>query len=260
MEAIRKGFGVATRNLGLVLILFVFNLIWNLASIPLAGPATAPAPQVNVVALAFAIIFILASIFVQGGSLGLVRDYLKAGSMKLAGFAKYGAKYYLRLLGLGIIIVLIIAIVGLVAALIVAATAPLNNTVVTTVAGIVSIIIGALGLYTIFLLIFSPYSAVCDEIGIMGAMKASMRTVRRSILKVLLLLILLVLISLGIGFVVGFLVGLVTVAMPAQAGQIVIGIVNSIFNSYLGVVMTASFMAFYLALAEKEKTSAAKVF
>jgi membrane-anchored glycerophosphoryl diester phosphodiesterase (GDPDase) len=102
----------------------------------------------------------------------------------------------------------------------------------------------------------SPYSIICDGTGVMGAMKKSIGIVRKSIGKVLLLLVLLVLISLGIGLLVGFVLGLVTVAMPAMAAQILIGIVNSVFNGYLGVVMMAAFMAFYLALEGKEKPSA----
>lgn len=262
VEAIKKGFGLATKNLGLVLVLFVFNLIWNLASIPLARPAVAgpgatPTPQVTAISLIFSIVFILASIFVQGGSLGLVKDYIKEGKMKLGGFTSYGLKYYLRLLGLGVIIILIIGIVALIATLIIAATAALKNTIVTIIATIIAIIIGAIGLYYIILLIMAPYSIVCEELGVIKSMKRSIGVVRKAIGKVLLLLVLIILISLGIGFIIGFVAGIITVAMPVTAGQVVIGIVNSAFNGYMGIVMMATFMVFYLALAGK--TSQEKV-
>ena len=206
------------------------------------------------------IIFILVSIFIQGGSLGLVRDYLKEGKMKLAGFASYGLKYYLRLLGLGLFIILIIAVFGLVAAIIVAATTPLNNAVVTTIATVIAIVIGAIGLYLVILLMMSPYALICEEGGVIKSMKTSAEIVRKAIGRVLLLLTVLILIALGVGFLVGFLTGLVTAALPVRAGQVIIGIVNSIFNSYLGIAMMASFMAIYLALAGKEKVEAQKVF
>lgn len=257
IEAIRKGFGIATKNLSLVLILFGFNLIWNLASIPLAArPGAVPAPQVTVSALIFSALFILASIFVQGGSLGLVRDYIKEGRMKLGNFASYGLKYYLRLFGLGAIIILVIGIVALIASLIIAATAPLNNPAVTIIASIIAIILGGAGLYCVLLLVMAPYSLICEETSVIESMKRSIGVVRKAIGKVLLLLVLLILISLGIGFAIGFLTGIITVAMPVGVGQVIIGIVNSIFNGYLGVVMMATFLAFYLALAGKEKTPA----
>jgi len=258
-ECVKKGFNVATKNMGLVLVLIVFNLIWNLASIPLTQQAT-PTANITAAAVILGLVFILISILVQGGSMGLVRDFVKEGRMKLSNIIRYGFKYYLRLLGMGLLTILIIAVVGLVAALIVAATVPINNTAVTVVAAVVALAIGGVGIYGIFLLILAPYALVCDELGIVDALKTSIAKVRRSLLKVILLLVVVILISLGIGFLVGFMAGVVTVALPMGAAQVVIGIVNSIFNGYLGVVMMAAFMAFYLALAAKESSSAEKVF
>lgn len=253
IEAIKKGFGVATKNLALVAVLFIFNVIWNLASIPLVKAGPNATPQLTATTMVFSLLFILVSIFFQGGSLGIVRDYIKQGKAGLAQLISYGLKYYLRLFGLGLLIVLVIAIAGIVAALLVAATAPLNNAVVTIIAAVIAVIIGAIALYFILLLILSPYVLVCDELGIIEAMKKSINTVRKAIGRTLLLLVLLILISLGIGFIIGFLTGLVTVAMPVAAAQVVIGVVNSLFNGYLGVVMMAAFMAFYFALVEKVK-------
>lgn len=256
MEAIKKGFGVAAKGMGLVLVLFIFNAIWNLASIPLTPkPGQTPAAGITGIAAVFSILFILISIFIQGGALGVVRDYLKTGSMKLSGIASYGLKYYLRLLGLGLIIVLIIAIAGLIAALLVAATQPLNNMIVTIIATIIAIVVGALAIYNVYLLIMSPYALVCGDMNIIDSMKNSIKVVRSAVGKVLLLLVLLILISLGIGFILGFVTGAISAIMPANIGQIIMSIVQSILNAYLGVVMMASFMSFYLAL--KEKSSAA---
>lgn len=260
MDAIKKGFGIAAKNMGLVLVLIVFNAITGLASIPFAQATPEANPQLTAGALIFSLIFILLSILVQGGSLGVIRDYIKTGKSELGKMLPYGAKYYIRLLGLGLLIVLIIAIAGIAAALLVAATAPLNNTVVTVIAAIIAIAIGAVALYYVFLLIMAPYAIVCDEVGVVESMKKSARITRRSILKVLALLVLLVLISLGIGFVVGILTGIIAATMPVSIGQIVISIVSSIFNGYLGIVLIGAFMVFYLAISEQGKNAAEKVF
>jgi hypothetical protein len=251
IEAIRKGFVIASKNIGLVLVLFVFNLIWNLASIPFVGPAAAARPDLAAIAVIISVVFILMSIFVQSGALALVRDYLKQGKMALGAFAGYGLKYYLRLFLLGLLIVLIIAVVGLVAALIVFSTTPLNNTIVKIISAIIAIGIGVVGVYYILLLMLSPYTIVCDEMGVIESMKKSMKIVRKSIGKVILLLVLLILISMGLGFLIGLLTGFASVIMPVAAGRIFTGVISSIFNGYLGIVMMASFMAFYLAVAEK---------
>ncbi|MFA5146989.1 MAG: hypothetical protein WC515_06435 [Candidatus Omnitrophota bacterium] len=261
IEAVKKGFSVATKNLGLVLVIFAFNLIWNLASIPFAqAPGTTVTPQATASAMALSIVFILASIFVQGGSLGIVRDSIKEGSAKLGKFASYGLKYYIKLFGLGLLIILVIAVFALIATIIIAATTPINNPVVTAVAAIIAITIGAVGLYCILLLMMSPYVLVCEESGVVASMKRSMEVVRKAIGRVLLLLVVLILISLGIGFLIGFVIGITTAAMPVKVSQVVIGVINSAFNGYLGVVMMASFMTIYLALAGKEKVAAQKVF
>lgn len=261
MEVIKKGFGAASKSLGLILILIVFNLVFNLASVPLAiAPGATATPQIASLALLLSMVFILVSIFLQGASLALIRDLIKNAKLELGKFAGYGLKYYLRLLGLGALVVLIIFIIGIIAALLIAATVPLKNTVVTVIMSVIALVIGAIGLYWIFLLLLTPYAIICDDIGIIEAMKKSARTVRRSIGKVLLILVMLILISLGIGFVFGFATGLISAAMPVTIGQILIGVVNSIVNGYLGVVMMASFMVFYLGLVAQEKTSAEKVF
>lgn len=260
IEAIKKGFGIATKNMLLVLVLFIFNLIWNLASIPFMQQAGTPeAPQFTPAMLILSVLFILISIFIQGGSIGLIRDFVKENKIKLGNFLSYGLKYYLRLFGLGLLIVLLIAIVALIATLIIIATTPLNNTAITVIAAIAAIIIGGIGLYYVLLLVMSPYTIVCNELGVIEAMKKSIAMVRRSLGKVVLLLLALVLISIGLGFIIGFATGLVTIAIPAVAGQILIGVINSAFNGYLGIVMIGSFIMFYFGLVEKEK-SAEKVF
>lgn len=269
VDIIKRGFGVASRNLLLILILFIFNLIWNMVSIaimpqgampaPGAAPATltppAVSPQVAALSLVASAIFILASIFMQGGSLGVVRDYIKEGKIKLSQFASYGLKYYLRLLGIGVLIILLVLIVALIAALIIAVTAPFNNIIATVIAAIIAIGIGLTGTYFVLLLIMSPYSLICDDTGIVESMKRSIRFMRKAFWKTLLLLVLLVLIAVGLGVLMGVITAFLTVAIPAKAGQVVIAVVSSLLNGYLGIVVMAAFMTYYLALAGKEKTA-----
>jgi len=252
-NSIKKGFGVAGKNLGLVMVLFLFNLVWNLASIPLAvAPGTTMTPQLTATTMIFSLLFILASIFVQGSILGIVRDVVKQGKAKLGSFLSYGLKYYLRLFGLGLLIIVIIAIVALAAALIIAATAPLNNVVITVIAVTIAIAIAVVA--TLFYFIpfaLSPYALVSDELGVIASIKKALNLARKPFVRVfmlLLLFILLVLIALGIGFVMGFVVGMVSAVLPSLAGKILMAIATSILNGYLGIVMTGSFMVYYLFL------------
>lgn len=256
LEAIKKGFGVASKNLGLVLILIAFNAIGSLISMPFAvQPGQTPTPQMTLSALIFSIAFILVSIFFQGASLALVRDYVKSGIAKLGSFAAYGLKYYLKLLGLGILIILIIGVVALVAGLLVAVTSPLNNAVVTNIAVAVAVLIVAVvGLLYFVPLTLSPYALVCGDLGVIASMKNSLAITKKPFSRVLWLLVLfvlLILIALGVGLVFGFIVGLLTALIPPAAGRIIMAMVTSCINGYLGIVMTGSFMVFYLGLNNK---------
>ncbi|MDD5428884.1 MAG: hypothetical protein PHI58_06620 [Candidatus Omnitrophica bacterium] len=256
LEAIKRGFGIAAKSLGLVLALIVFNLIGNLASMPFAiEPGQTPTPQMTTGAIIFTVVFILISIFIQGGALALVRDIIKEGKMKLASFASYGAKYYLKLLGLGVVIVLIIAIVALIAALFIALTAPLNNVVISGIAIAIAIAIGVVASLLYFIpFALSPYALICEDLGIVASMKRSLTVAKKPFSRVfflILLFVILVLISLGVGVVFGFLVGIISALMPAAASKMLMAVVTAVINGYLGVVMMGSFMVFYLGLAAK---------
>jgi len=253
LEAIKKGFGVASKNLGLVFILVLFNLAGSFASMPFAvQPGQTPTPQATTAALIFSLVFILISVFFQGASLGLIRDFIKEGKLKLAAFINYGLKYYLRLFGLGLLIILIIGITALAAGLLVAITSAVNNVVLTSIAVIAAIaIVVIVGLLYFVPLTLSPYALVNGEMGIIAAMKNSLVVAKKPFSRVFLLIllfVLLILIALGIGLAVGFVFGLLTAIMPAGAGRSVMAVVTSCINGYLGVVMTASFMIFYLGL------------
>jgi hypothetical protein len=264
--AIGKGFKVTTKSMSIVFVLFLFNVIGSVASLPFASvaPGAAVTPQLTAGALIFSLAFILISIFIQGGTLGCIRDVVKEGKMKLVAMLQYGLKYYLRLLGIGVLIVLIIAIVALVAGLLIAVTAPLNNPVITIIAVVLAIAIAiAIGLLLFIPLTLSPYALVCDELGVVDSMRKALDTAKKPFTRTLFLLLLialLVFIALIVGFVIGFLVGLLTAFLPPAIGRGVMMVVTSALNGYLGVVITASFMVFYLGLAKKEEVAAKKVF
>jgi len=256
MEAVKKGFSVASKSLGLVGILIAFNLVGNLISMSMVvAPGTEATPQMSAGAIVFSVIFILVSIFFQGASLGLIRDYVKQGAMKLSELVNYGAKYYLRLLGLGLVIIALIAVVAIIAGIIIAVTAPLNNTIVTAIAVTLAIAVAVVAAVLYFIpLTLSPYALVSDEAGVIASMKKSLAIMKPlvKVARLILLYVVLILISLGVGFVVGFLVGLLAAVLPQMVGKVLMATATSIINGYLGIVMTAAFMVFYFAI-EKEK-------
>ena len=254
-ESIKKGFSATKKSASLISVLFIFGFIFNLVSVlmgpkgaPAAGAATPPPSPAMIVA---GVIFIFLSIFFQAGSMGFIRDLIKTGSAKMSDFTASGGKYYLRLLVLGIVVSLIIGVFVLLAALGVAflkdKLAPLGV--------LIAIFFGALGIYFVILLFLSPYAAVVDEKGIGESLKISTKLVKKNILTLLGLSGLLILIGFGIGLVLGaILAGLTYVVKQEAVSQVVFALLSSGVNEYLGVVVTAAFMNFYLSLPDRNNT------
>ena len=251
-EAIKKGFGAAKQSMSLVGLLFVFGFIFSLLNVFLAPPgATAPVaggapPSPGLIVTG--VVFIFLSIFFQAGSMGFIRDLIKTGSASLSNFTSAGGKYYVRLLLLGIVVSLVIGVFVLLAAL---AMGFLTGTM-APVGVVVAILFGALGLYFVILMFLAPYAAVIDEKGVGQAIKLSMKLVKKNILTLLGLSIVLILIGFGIGLVLGaILAGLSALVKQEMATQVAFALLSSVVNAYLGVVVTAAFMNFYLSLADR---------
>ncbi|OGW82239.1 MAG: hypothetical protein A3C47_02240 [Omnitrophica bacterium RIFCSPHIGHO2_02_FULL_51_18] len=244
-EAIKKGFSITTQSWNLVLALFVFGAIWNIISIfinPTPGATPDAAATVKIVAVG--LVFIVVSIFVQAGSLGFICEKVKQGSANFSKFFELGGKYYLRIFLLGLLIALIAGGLILLAALAIAALQGTLN-----VLGIVlGLLLAALGIYLALLFFLAPYAIVADNEKTIAAVKKSVALVRRNMPRLLGILLILVLIGFGIGIVLGIGFAALSAAAPGQAAQIAFGIVSSFVNAFLGVVVTGSFMAFYLSI------------
>jgi hypothetical protein len=241
--SIKKGFSTAAGSMGLVLVLFLFGAFWNLLNIFINARVTEPTPQTSIAVIAAGVVFILLSVFMQAGSLGFVKEKLKTGASSLGTFAASGGKYYGRLFVIGLLIALLIGAFVLVAALAVAA---IGDRIPALAIGI-AVVIAAISLYFVILLFLAPYIAVVDEKGPIASLKESVGVVRRNILAVLGIAGLLVV----IGFVSGLLLGLIFALISTAAGegvpsQSIFAVLSSFVNAFLGVLVSASFMAFYL--------------
>ena len=242
LEVVKKGFSVAQRSANLILLLFAFSFVWNLINIPFQGREAEVGASVTLMVLA--ILFVLASIFVQAGSLGYVHNVVKEGKAALGDFVNAGKKYYLRILGVGLIVALFVIILSIFALLAILVGGGEPNPVSVTL----SVILGVLGLIGVFLLFMAPYIVIADDARVVQAIQMSIQIVKQNIVKILGIGIILIVIGFAIGFVLGIILGLVGTLMGPTGNLIVAGFLNSVVNAYLGVVTTGAFMAFYLAL------------
>jgi len=201
-------------------------------------------PVLTVISL----VFILASIFIQGGVLGSVMDIVKKNSIELSKFGEYGAKFYLRLLCLALIIILILGVVAFIVTLIIAAAAPTKNIVLIAISIATAVIIGLLGLCLVFFLFLSPYVTVAEDAGIFDSMQKSINFIKERPFRTLGMLILLVLIGFGIGLIMGIIAGIISLIIKGKVLQAVTGILNGGVNAYLSVLVTGCIVTYYLAM------------
>ncbi|MBI4352641.1 MAG: hypothetical protein HY593_01820 [Candidatus Omnitrophica bacterium] len=242
-ESLTKGFSVSVRSGVLFFVLFIFGFVFNLINVLAFQNPPSPEPKTSTLVAAFSIgvVFILLSIYVQAGTLGYIRDRVKLGSVNFSTFFSSGAKYYVRLFLVGLLVALIVGallvLAGLVAALL---TGKLS------VLGIaLAILIAALGIYLVVLLFFAPYIVVAGDQPAWASIKQSVAFVRKNILPILGIAILLVLIGLVIGVLLGLISGLTAVAIKGVASQMVFAFLSSLVNAFLGILVTATFMNFY---------------
>lgn len=238
--AIKKGFEVAVKSLDLIFALFAFGLAWNGANLfyaRQAGPDAANQP--SPVAALLGGLFLLVSIFMQSGSLAYVRDRIKTGTASLAGFAGNGLKYYLRLLGAGLVMAVIAGVLIVVAGV--------AMRLLATAGVVIAVILGVVGVVLFFFIFLSPYVVVADEEKVFKAISKSAATVRGNVLAVLVLTVLLILIALGVGVLLGLILGLLSFAVKGLASQIVIAVLSSAVNAFLGTIVSGAFMSFYLS-------------
>lgn len=249
-EAVKKGFGISTKALGILLIMFVYTAALNIVVRPLQGAEPAAwGPEKWLGALVIIAVAALAGIFFQGGMLGFLSEVIKQGKAGLAVFWKNGTKFFGRLLGLAAILFAMFGIAAIVFSILFALVAVLakGNTAIN-IAGITALLIpSAFAFYYLFLLIYSPIVLVTGDTKIFAAMRTSMQFTRKNILKLIGLAALLLLIAIAAGFLVGVLVVLATLAASTALKDAITLVFGAAVNSYFNIVLTSGLVAFYLA-------------
>lgn len=240
ISSIKKGFQVTSKSAALVLSLSLIGVVWSFLNISLAPKEVTAnsTPSVPFLLLGVAVLF--TSFFLQAGSLGYLYEKIKQGASSQKTFVNSGLKYYLRLLGLG----LFIGVFGIVFVLL-ALTISASFKTVGTVIGVA---LAATWVYVVLLLFLSPYIIVAKDQKLIASAKESLDISQKHIWTVVGLALLLVAIGFMIGVVLGLVVGSLSVVMKNRSSEFIFAIFSSVINAYLGVLVTASFTAFYLEL------------
>jgi hypothetical protein len=249
-ESVKKGFSVAGQSMDLVWALFGFGAVWNLINVFLAPPAAgateaAPAVGASAAMIAAGIAFIFFSFFIQAGSLGYVSQKMKTGTAGLPVFFATGGKYYVRILLLGLLVAVIVGAFILAAGLLIALLAG----AIQILGIILGAIVAATGIYFVILMFLAPYFIVSGDGKVIASVKNSIGLVRRHLLTVLGIAILLILIGFGLGILLGVVFALLNLGVRGTAAQLVFAVLSSFINAFMGVLVTGSFMNFYLKVS-----------
>ncbi len=263
IEAIKKGFSVASKNLKLVLIVYGVGIVFGLISLPFIRRMGAAAPGIAPVIpgggfLIIIILSVLVQIFVMGGVLGSVQEAIKKGAANIAEFVTFGKKYYLRLLLSGLLGFVIAAVYGFIFAALVGGMAA-GETVIKIILGLLLAIYILFGITLTVMLVFWPYALVSEDIGVIAGLKKSIEIARKPIVNLFKILALVVIMVL-----VAFLVNL-AISLPQVLLRKVVILANlyRIFivgavGAYLNIALVSVLMAYYFTLKGGSQTAAAQ--
>ena len=248
-ESIKKGLSVTMQSLPLAGIFFLYGAATNLVNIKVSARlqgAAAPDNRTIALTLGISVVIILIGIFLQAGSMGYLRDKIKQGAASLGNFFAYGGKYYVPLLIFGLLLTLIIGVLVMLGVLAINAV-PANLRIV---GAIIMLLAAAAGIYFVVLMFLTPYIIVVEDEKPIAAVKRSMALVKKNILGILGIGLILVAIGFVFGMLTGIILGAVTALTKTSPGtsQILIAVLSSAVNAFLGIFMTSTYMTYYLRI------------
>lgn len=254
VQAFKKGFEVVKKSMGLVLAYFLFGLVWNLINIPFASKVATGDIQASLWVTGLFTVYILIAVFFQGGMLGYVREKVKGGAVSVSHFSHCGAQYYLRLLGLGVIVMAIMLVAFGIVAVVMTAAGQSN-----IFALIVALAIAACAIYAALMMFMAPYVVVASEGKVFQSIRESVKLVRHNLGKLTGLWGIFLATALVCWLVLVMLLSLVSLAgkgtVEGTAFQVVFAAISSLINGFLGVFITAAFMTYYFALIQPQQSS-----
>lgn len=276
-ECVKKGFGLASKSLPLVLMLLLISVLFNLASSPITlkiqniTQAWGENPNFSqlIPAIPLVIIFVILSLLLSSlttaGSLSYIKEKIKTGKASLGTFFVNGSKLFLKffvftlitvifgLAGFGLFLLSLVP-GGFISALSKGAGAGLWIGMILTVILMIAAIL-VIAYFAYLMLTLAPFVIVDKESSAMSAVKDSMRLVKGKFWPLAGLLTILALVFIAIIAIV-FLLGLAFQAVASmskvqavnQALQFGLGIFFSFVFMYFDVVSKSSLMNYYFGM------------
>ena len=259
LSAIKKGFEVAGKNWGLLVILFLLNLFSGTIGGPLKALEEDTSIGIILMGVLTVIFFLLLSVFIQAGLLGCIREAIKSGQSGIGNMVELGKKYFLRLLGLTLLVGLVVMVLAMFSGSgLILLRGAAGGIFLKSAGMFISILFVIAAICAAIALFYSPYILVADESQIVESMRKSIDFIRRFLAKALGTALLVVLLIIAASIVLAVL--LVPLAAltgstedPSRLFQLIGNILGSGLNAYLGIVGMAAFMSLYMGLTSGEE-------
>lgn len=240
IDSIKKAFALSAKALKLFYVVAAFGIVANIINLlvipaPVAGEMSLGK---SIMVIAFTILFSLLGLFVACGALAYVKDLIKAGSANIASFIDNGKKYFLRLLGVTILIMLVFLAVGAVLFLITGLLPAALRLVMTVI-----MMLAFLGLGV--LLLMPAYALVAGDLGVVESVKKGIDVGRKNFLKILGILAIMLLIAVGVTVAASVITGILSLILR-PVSSFVAAIVMAIANAVMAVLVNIAYMDFYL--------------
>jgi len=261
VSAIKKGFEVAGKNWGLIVVLFLLNFFSGAMGGPLKAVQENASIGMIFLGTLTVIFFLFLSVFIQAGLLGCIKEAIKGGQTKIGNVLALGKKYFLRLLGLTLLIGLIVMLLAIFSGGGLLLRGNGGGIFLRSLGMFISILFGVLAICVAIALFYAPYILVADDCPVIASMRKSIDFIKRFLGKALGTgaVVILVIIAASILLAV-LLIPLASLTgssleEPSSIFQFISNILGSGLNAYLGIMGMAVFMSLYMGLAvEKEQS------
>jgi len=242
MESIKKAFMLSVKALKLFYVIAAFNIIANIINL-----LTVPAPtQEMTAAKSFFVIILtlvisLIAIFIACGSIAYIRDLIKTGSADLAAFVENGKKYFLRLLGVTVLVMLVFLVIGAVLVFIANLMPDVLRVIMTLLIVLAFIVAG-------ILFVMPAYALVGSDLGVISSIKKGLEVGKKHFLKILGIAAILFLAAIVVTVVASFLTGVLSLILRPLSGYIA-AIIMAVASGVIAILVNIAYMDYYLKSA-----------
>jgi hypothetical protein len=243
MDSVKKAFVLCSKALKLFYVLAVFNIIANTINLLII-----PAPVDEELTLGRSLLVILVTIilallgvFMYSGALAYIKDLIKTGSANLASFINNGKKYWLKFLGISVIVGLVFTISYLIlyriAGILPGAVKPIF--IIVMIAALLALLV---------LLIMPGYALVGSDLSVVESIKKGVLVGKKNFLKVLGIIAIMFLVSVILLIVATIIIGILSFALR-PISNFIAAIIMAIGYAAIGILASIAYMDFYLKSA-----------